>query len=110
MYKLPCNVSRLPGGSISFGLVGWLVVTSGAAGGLAAPLRDGALAMDTVLVAVFAGGKVGVGGPLKEIVVFSGTGSDTAVTGISRDVVNWVGFEEGRGSFCATLAAGFVGA
>src|ERR1700730_6257993 len=80
MYMLPCKVSRLPGGSISFGLAGWLVVTSVVAGGLAEGLRAGALAMVAALFAVLIGGTTGVEG------------------------------EGGRVSFCATLAAGFDGA
>jgi len=78
---LPCKVSRLPGGSISFGLAGWPAVISGVAGGLAVGLRAGAFAMDAALVAPFVGGTIGVEGPLKEIVFFSGTASDTGVTG-----------------------------
>ena len=83
MYRLPCNVSRLAGGSISFGLAGWLVVTSAAAGGLAVALRAGAFAIDALLFAAFVGGTIGVVDPLKEIgtVFFSGTASDTGVTG-----------------------------
>src|ERR1700686_5512814 len=78
---LPCKVSRLPGGSISFGLSGWLAVTRGVAGGLAVFLRAGAFAMDAVVFADFVGGIIGVVGPLKEIVFFSGTASGTEVTG-----------------------------
>src|ERR1700686_1505428 len=81
MYVLPCNVSRLVGGSISFGLTGWSVVTSVATGGLAVALRAGALPIDAALFVAFVGGTIGVVGPLKEIGTgfFSGTASDTEV-------------------------------
>src|ERR1700681_1584396 len=109
---LPCKVSRLPGGSISFGLMGWLVVTSAVASGLAEAFKGGAFALDAALLAVFAGGTIGVEGPLKEIetVFFSGTASDTAATGVGCAMVTGAGREGGRVSFCATLAMGFDGA
>src|SRR3984893_15564769 len=110
MYMLPCKVSRLPGGSISFGLAGWLVVTSVVAGGLAEGLRAGALAMVAALFAVLTGGTIGGDGALKEIVFFSGTASDTEATGEGCAMVTGVEREGGRVSFCATLAAGFDGA
>src|ERR1700686_3477668 len=80
MYMLPCNASRLAGGSISFGLVGWSVVTSVATGGLAVGLSAGGFAMEAALFMAFVGGTIGVVGPVKEIVFFSGTasGADTA--------------------------------
>src|ERR1700730_18609878 len=109
---LPCKVSRLPGGSVSFGWMGWLVVTSVVAGGLSVGLRAGAFAMDAALLAVFAGGTIGVEGPLKEIekVFFSGTASGTKGTGVGCAMVTGAGREGGRVSFCATLAMGFDGA
>src|ERR1700736_1540261 len=104
---LPCKVSRLPAGSISFGLAGWIVVTSGAAGALAVPLRAGAFAIVAAVLAALVGGTTGVEGPLKEIVFFSGTASDTEETGAGCEMAVGVEREGRRVSFCATLAAGF---
>src|ERR1700733_2923393 len=91
----------------SFGLAGWLVVTRVAAGALAVVFRAGAFAMDSFLAALV-WGTIGVEGPEKEIVFFSGTGSDTEATGSGCAMVSGVECEGGRVSFCATLAAGFV--
>src|ERR1700686_2246047 len=87
MYMLPCNVSRLAGGSISFGLAGWSVVTSVATGGLAVGLSAGGFATDAALFVAFVGGTIGVVGPLKEIGTgfFSGTDSDTEAPGTLAD-------------------------
>src|ERR1700693_3581921 len=103
---LPCRVSRLSGGTISFGLAGWLAVTSVVAGGLALALRVGAFAIVAAPCADLVGGTIGVEGPVKEMVFFSGSGSDTEATGCGCAMVT--ARDEGRVSFCATLAAGFV--
>src|SRR4029077_1180256 len=93
---LPCKVSRLAGGSTSFGLAGWSVVTSAAVGGLAVALRAGAFAIDALLFAAFVGGTIGVVDPLKEIVFFSGTAAGAEAIGAGTLAA--VGFSAAGGS------------